>query len=92
MTEWVTIIKINFKRWKLDNEELKYYSQFIKRSFPVIDTQNVSREGVKRNEVLLPIKSHLDDDDNTWWSEDEVRLATKKEIRLAELELGAEKI
>lgn len=82
--QWVTIIKVNYIK-DVDPAVKDYYDKYIGRAFPVIihDSNNL---------FTLPIKDIITNDENTWWSEDEVRLATKKEIRLGELMMGAEKI
>lgn len=82
MKEWVTIIKVDNGMMK--PSDVKYYSQFIGQTFPIIRKE--------RNKLILPVKHCNGALTETFWLEKEVRKATKSEIHKVQLRIGAEKI
>lgn len=82
MTRWVMIVNID--KGMVKYRDIEYYEQFIGEAYPVIAEDH--------EKVILPIRPADGMVTITSWSKKEVRLATKEEIRKAELRMGAEKI
>lgn len=82
--KWVTIIKVEYGD-NVRDEVKKYYNQYLNRAFPVVEKSN-------NDSFRLAIRHFFTGESTTLWEIGEVRPSTKEEVRLGELELGAEKI